>query len=161
MSNYNDFIQRVLANEGGYVDNPADPGGETNWGISKRAYPDLNIHDLTRQQAIDIYFRDFWQHSHADEFAPALGYQMLDVAVNHGVGNAERFLQRAVGVADDGIIGPVTVAAVNAMDVADVIFKFNAERLEFYGKLTTFKTFGVGWVRRVAAGLRFAAGDTP
>lgn len=151
-------IGRILGHEGGYVNNPADPGGETNWGIAKRSYPNVDIRSLTRDGAIDIYYRDFWPL--CNMFDGPLAFQMLDAAINHGMGNASRFLQRAVGVADDGHIGPVTVTTVRAMDINDVIMLFLAERAEFYTKLTTFDKFGRGWIRRIAGNLRYAARDT-
>ena len=86
-------------------------------------------------------------------------FQALDAAVNHGIGNAVRWIQRAAGVADDGIIGPATLAAVARSEAADLVLNFNAERLEFYAKLGTFDTFGRGWTRRVAGNLRYAAQD--
>ncbi|MNY54464.1 putative Peptidoglycan domain protein [compost metagenome] len=84
---------------------------------------------------------------------------MFDAAVNHGIGNAVRFLQRAVGVADDGSVGKVTLDAIKALPVTDALARFNAEHLDFYTKLTTFDTFGKGWVRRVADNLRYVAED--
>lgn len=159
MSQFDEIIDRVLSHEGGYVNNPRDPGGETQWGISKRSYPTVNIRALTRQGAVDIYRRDFWQRVQGDRLPRAVAFQALDAAVNHGIGNAVRWLQRAAGVADDGIIGPRTIAAVAAQDPADLVLLFNAERLEFYAKLGTFDTFGKGWTRRVAGNLRYAAQD--
>lgn len=153
------FIERVLAHEGGYVNHPADPGGETNWGITKRSYPALNIRELTREDAKAIYRRDFWDRVRGDQLPPELAFQALDAAVNHGIGNAVRWMQRAADVADDGVIGPVTLDAIACTDPADLVLKFNAERLAFYTKLRTFDTFGRGWVRRVAGNLRHAASD--
>lgn len=154
------FIERVLGHEGGYTWNKADPGGETQWGIAKRSYPSVDIRRLTREGAIAIYRRDFWQAIGADQFHPAIGFQMLDIAVNHGQSAAVRWLQRAVGVADDGRLGPVTRKAVLAQDPADVVMRLLAERLFFYTNLSTWPTFGRGWVRRVAGNLRFGAADT-
>lgn len=128
-------------------------------GISKRSYPHLNIKDLTRQDAIAIYQRDFWQRVQGDKLPVPLVFQALDAAVNHGIGNAVRWMQRAAGVADDGVIGPVTLAAVARQEPADLVLNFNAERLEFYAKLQTFDHYGRGWTRRVAKNLRFAAQD--
>lgn len=159
MSQFDQFIERVLAHEGGYVNDPKDPGGETQWGISKRSYPSLNIRSLTRKDAIEIYRRDFWQRIQGDRLPPQFAFQGLDAAVNHGIGNAVRWLQRAAGVADDGVFGPRTLAAVTAADPADLVLVFNAERLDFYAKLSTFVQFGRGWTRRVAGNLRFAAKD--
>lgn len=159
MSLYLDLVDRVLSHEGGYVNDPNDPGGETKWGISKRSYPHLNIKDLTRQDAIAIYQRDFWQRVQGDKLPVPFVFQALDAAVNHGIGNAVRWIQRAAGVADDGVIGPVTLAAVARQEPADLVLNFNAERLEFYAKLQTFDHFGRGWTRRVAKNLRYAAQD--
>lgn len=153
------LIDRVLSHEGGYVNDPRDPGGETKYGIAKRSYPQVDIKNLTRGQAIEIYRKDFWQRVRGDELPSSLAFQVLDAAVNHGIGNAVRWLQRAAGVADDGIIGPVTLAAIKRMNPADLVLEFNAVRLEFYTRLTTWDAFGRGWARRVAANLRYAAGD--
>ena len=71
-----------------------------------------------------------------------LGFQLFDAAINHGIGNAIRMLQRAVGVADDGVVGKITLGAINEKTLDDVLVLFNAERLEFYSKLKTFDTFG-------------------
>src|ERR1700739_2946173 len=87
---------RVLANEGGYVNNPADPGGETNFGISKRSYPDLDIKNLTRDQAIAIYFRDWWTKYGFDRLTPEIGAKVFDLAVNEDDQHAVRSLQRAL-----------------------------------------------------------------
>ena len=159
MGMFDYFIERVLVHEGGYVNDPRDPGQETRWGISKRAYPHLDIRNLTRAQAVDIYRRDFWQRVRGDELPREFAFQALDAAVNHGIGNAVRWMQRAAGVADDGVIGPVTLAAVQRAQPADLVLRFNAERLRFYAKLTTFATFGRGWVNRVAGNLEHAAAD--
>ena len=153
------LVERVLSHEGGYVNDPRDPGQETRWGISKRAYPHLDIRNLTRAQAVDIYRRDFWQRVRGDELPREFAFQALDAAVNHGIGNAVRWMQRAAGVADDGVIGPVTLAAVQRAQAADLVLRINAERLRFYAKLTTFSTFGRGWVNRVAGNLDHAAAD--
>ena len=159
MGMFDYFIERVLTHEGGYVNDPRDPGQETRWGISKRAYPQVDIRNLTRAQAVDIYRRDFWQRVRGDELPREFAFQALDAAVNHGIGNAVRWMQRAAGVADDGVIGPVTLAAVQRAQPADLVLRFNAERLRFYAKLTTFDAFGRGWVNRVAGNLDHAAAD--
>jgi lysozyme family protein len=101
----------VLGAEGGYVNNPADPGGETNWGISRRSYPDLDIAHLTWDDAKAIYRRDFWDKIQGDKLPPPLAMIVFDSAVNNGPARAAKWLQRAVGVTEDGIIGPATLAA--------------------------------------------------
>lgn len=152
-------INRLLGHEGGYVNNPADPGGETNWGISKRSYPGLNIKTLTREQAIALYKRDFWEVVGADSFPDGIGYQLLDFAVNSGSGIALRALQRAVGCADDGHIGPVSLAAIKAMEPHDLVMRFLAERLVFMTNCSGWPSFSKGWARRIAANLKFGAED--
>lgn len=157
-------FERVIGHEGEYSDHPDDPGGATMYGITERVAREHgytgSMRLLTRDQAREIYRTAYWQRAQADQYDPAIGFQLFDAAVNHGIGNAIRFLQRAVGVADDGQVGPVTVAAVRRLDQADVIARFNAERLEFYTKLTTWPSFGRGWARRIAGNLRYGAGDT-
>lgn len=157
---FSTIIDRILGHEGGYVNNPRDPGGETNWGISKRSYPNVDIRNLSRDGAVEIYYRDFWPLVGGGAVAAGVAFQVLDAAINHGMGNAVRMLQRAVGVADDGNLGPVSLARVNAMSASDVIMLFLAERAEYYTKLSTFDQFGRGWIRnRIAANLRYAAKD--
>lgn len=157
--NFDQAFDRLMGNEGGYVNNPQDPGGETNWGICKRSYPDVDIANLTRDQAKSIYMRDFWLRGNMDGFNPAIAFQVFDIAVNSGIETAIRMIQRAVGVADDGNIGPVTMAAINSMQVPAVIVCLIAERLDFWRKLSTWQTFGAGWTARAATDLRYAAKD--
>lgn len=158
--NFDVAFDRLMGNEGGYVNDPADPGGETNWGISKRSYPNVDIKALTRDQAKAIYRRDFWDRIHADEMYDGVAFQALDFAVNSGIETAVRKLQRAVGVADDGHWGPKTQAAAAAMSETDIIMRFVAERLDFWTSLSTWPNFGRGWARRAAQNLRFGAIDS-
>ncbi|MEE1653729.1 glycoside hydrolase family 108 protein [Brachymonas sp. J145] len=161
--NFDEAFERLIGHEGGYVNHPRDPGGETNWGVTLRTARAEGysgpMRAMTRDQAREIYRTAYWGRARADQYDSAIGFQVFDAAVNHGIGNAVRFLQRAVGVADDGAVGPVTLAAVRRMTVTDVLSRFNAERLDFYTKLTTWPTFGKGWSRRVAGNLRYAAED--
>lgn len=154
------IINRVLGHEGGYVNDPKDPGGETNWGISKRSYPNVRIAELTRNQAISIYYRDFWLRSGCEQFEDGVGYQLLDSAINSGISQSIRFLQRAAGVADDGVLGPVSKNAITSMKEANLIMLFNAERLEFMTKLKNWPNHGKGWARRIAQNLRYGAQDS-
>ncbi|WP_442596281.1 glycoside hydrolase family 108 protein [Parapusillimonas sp. JC17] len=156
-------FERLIGHEGGYVNHPDDRGGETNWGITLRTAREAgytgSMRDLTREQAREIYRVAYWQRARCDEFDGAIAFQVFDAAVNHGIGNSIRFLQRAAGVADDGAIGPVTMAAAQRMTVTDVLARFNAARLEFYTKLSTWPSFGKGWARRVAGNLNYGADD--
>ena len=154
---FDEAFDRLMGHEGGYVNDERDPGGETNWGISKRSYPHLDIANLSRKEAKDIYRRDFWERANADQFDGAVAFQVFDAAVNSGIATAIRLLQRAVGVADDGIVGPRTLAAIKALPPSSVIARLNAERLDFLTSLPTWKTFGRGWARRVADNLRYGA----
>jgi len=142
--NFDQAFDRLMGNEGGYVNNPADPGGETNWGIAKRSYPNMDIKNLTRDQAKAIYLRDFWLRGKMDQYDPAIAFQVFDIAVNSGIETGVRILQRAAGVADDGNIGPVTVAAVKTQRIPALLMLIIAERLDFWRKLSTWPDFGKG-----------------
>jgi lysozyme family protein len=157
--NFDVYFDRLISHEGGYVWHPHDPGGETKFGISKRAYPNIDIKNLTREQAKEIYKRDYWDRARLSELDKSIAFQVFDIAVNSGIGTAIRMLQRAVNVADDGVIGPVTVAAVGKLPVYSVLMSLAAERLFFYTKLTTWSTFGKGWTKRVADNLKHAVDD--
>ncbi|BFU64729.1 glycoside hydrolase family 108 protein [Rodentibacter abscessus] len=160
---FQQIFDRLIGHEGGYVNDPRDPGGETNWGITKRTAQANgyagSMRAMTREQAFKIYHSAFWVRYQCNQMPPAVAFQFFDATVNHGLGNASRMLQRAVGVVDDGIIGNLTLAAIKKMAVSDVIMRLNAERLTFYCKLSTFATFGKGWVRRIAGNLKYGAKD--
>jgi len=150
-------FDRLLGHEGGYVNHPKDPGGETNWGISKRSYPGVDIKNLTREQAAQIYLRDFWQPLGA---APAaVKFQAFDFAVNSGIQTAIRKLQAAIDVADDGHWGPVSAAKLASMEVNDVLLRYMAQRLRFWVKCSAWPTMGAGWVSRAALNLEYASKD--
>lgn len=169
--NFDIAIERLLSHEGSYSANPKDPGnwtggrvrvGElkgTKFGIAANTYPTLDIKNLTRDQAKAIYRRDFWDAIRADQLQFALAFQLLDGAINSGIGQALRWVQRAVGVADDGAIGPVTLAAIKAADRNDVLFRFNAQRLDFMTRLSNWPDASKGWARRIAANLNYCAQD--
>lgn len=146
-------FEAVIGHEGGYVRDPRDPGGETKFGISKRSYPRENISGLTLARAKEIYRRDFWNKVRGDDLPYAVAVNLFDGAVNSGVGQAVRWLQRAAGVADDGIIGPITLRAALTADAEALAARFNGHRLQFMTDLSTWPTFGRGWARRVAANL--------
>lgn len=150
---FDQAFDRLIGHEGGYVNNPRDPGGETKFGISKRAYRDVNIASLTIDDARRIYQRDYWDKARCSDLPPQVAFQVFDTAVNSGIGQATRFLQRAVGVADDGSIGPLTIAAVFRLQPEQVAARFNGQRLDFMSRLSTWDTFGKGWARRVAQNL--------
>lgn len=168
---YDVAFDRVVGHEGGFQDDRDDRGnwttgiigkGElrgTKFGISAMSYPNLDIKNLTVEDAKAIYQRDFWSRAGADRYDAAIVFQLFDMGINHGFGNAIRMLQRAVGVADDGKVGPVTINRINATNVSDVIMLLNAERLVFITKISTFAKYGAGWVNRTARNLRYGAED--
>lgn len=160
------FIDRILSHEGGYVSPEEakrinDPGGETKFGISKRSYPNVDIKNLTREGAVEIYGQDFWDPVVPKGMSPAIAFQLLDAAVNSGPTQAIRWLQRAVGVADDGKFGPISLKALQAAAPEDVIMRFLAERLDFMTRLSNWPSASRGWARRIAQNLKYGAGDTP
>lgn len=155
--NFDTAFERLMGHEGGYVNHPNDPGGETNWGISKRSYPHVDIKNLTLATAKTIYLKDFW--SLLGEADPAIKFQVFDFAVNSGIQTALRKLQAAIGVADDGNWGPVSAARLAELDKNDVLMRFIAQRLRFWASLSVWPTFGRGWTRRAADSLDYAAKD--
>lgn len=169
--NFDKFIERLLSHEGGFTKSPSDPGNwtggivgkgilrGTKFGIAANTYPDLDIEALTRQQAMQIYRSDFWDRLKCDQLPAVVSFQLLDGAVNSGITQASRWVQRAVGVADDGNIGPMTIAALLAADKNDIAFKFLAARLDFMTRLKNWPVAGAGWARRIATNLNYAAQD--
>lgn len=158
-------VARVLIDEGGYVDNPADPGGATNFGISKRQYPGLDIAALTRAEAVAIYYRDWWQRYRYSELPGPIAAKLFDMAVNIGPDHAVRCLQgalRACGrrVAEDGVLGRVTAAAVGAANQLAMIAALRAEAAGYYRTLAALergrrpdgdREFLEGWLNRAYA----------
>ena len=144
-------VTAVLSYEDGYANVPNDPGGETNWGISKRAYPHLDIRALTRDQAIQIYRRDYWDALGCDRFPPVIAIALFDSAVNQGPVEAVRILQRALGVTVDGVIGPQTLDAARRANGQALLADFLADRAVQYAGLATFPRYGQGWMRRLFA----------
>ena len=152
---FDQVFDKLISHEGGYVFNPHDPGGETKFGISKRSYPHLDIHSLTLADAKTIYRRDFWDRAQCDKMHPDLAFDLFDGAVNSGIGQAIRWLQRAVGVADDGVVGPLTLASINREnDTSAIRARYNGHRLDFMTRLSTWDVFGKGWARRIAFNLQ-------
>jgi lysozyme family protein len=151
---FDQCFDKLISHEGGYVNDPRDPGGETKYGISKRSYPQVDIKALTLEAAKEIYKRDYWDRAQCDKLPPALAYLLFDAAVNSGIGQAIRLLQRALNLADDGILGPLTLATVQRVDPEAVCARFLGQRLEFMAKLSAWEAFGRGWARRIADQLK-------
>lgn len=155
--NFDKALQLVLVHEGGFVNHPKDPGGATMKGVTLQTFrryygADKTVNDLrniTVEQLAHIYRTGYWDKCKGDELPSGVDYAVFDVAVNSGPGRAAKFLQAAIGVAQDGSIGPGTVAKVAAQDPAAVINGICDHRLAFLKSLPTFSTFGKGWTSRV------------
>jgi lysozyme family protein len=143
----------LIGHEGGYVNHPDDPGGETKFGISKRAYPELNIAALTLEEAKSIYREDYWDRVRADDLPLELRFPLFDGAVNAGVAQSIKWLQRAVGVRGDGVIGPITMVAVKSIGSHKTAANFLGQRLKHMTGLKHWDQFGRGWARRIADNL--------
>lgn len=152
-------VEVVLAHEGGYTNDPADPGGETKYGISKRSYPNLDIKKLTRDQAVQIYHQDWWTKYGYDQIQDqAVATKVFDLSVNMGPAQGHRILQRAVNFVDgaglkvDGVIGPKTLAATNAADPEKVLQMMRYKAAEYYHALARkrveSRAFLLGWLNR-------------
>lgn len=146
--NWPRVIAEVLAAEGGYSNDPHDSGGETNYGISKRAYPDIDIKHITKADAEEIYHRDYWIKVHGDDLPSGVDLCAMDFAVNSGVRRAILGLQVSLGVQADGILGPVTLAATETNPVR-LIHTLCGYRLAFLHGLDGWARFGKGWTSRV------------
>ena len=148
----------IFKAEGGYSDNPADPGGPTNFGITLatlRGYegdPNLTADDvrkLTRAVAMEIYRTAYWNRMQCGALPPGLDLEVFDFGVNSGPAESVKTLQRLVGVTQDGSVGPITLAAVAQFNVGDLIGRFAQARLAFYQSLN-MPEFEQGWASRVA-----------
>ena len=152
---FDEAFTQLLGHEGGYVDNPADPGKATMWGVTERVarahgYTG-HMRDLPVALAKQIYRAAYWDAVQADQLPAPVRYSVFDAAVNSGVGQSVKWLQRALGVSDDGAIGPKTLAAAQAVDGQALKAKMLGARLQFMTDLATWPSFGRGWARRVAS----------
>ena len=132
--NFEEAVGIILKHEGAYINHKSDPGGETNFGISKRAYPHLNIKTLTIEDAKKIYKRDYWDKSSCDELPEIIRLLVFDAAVNHGVGKAKIFLEAAKKVSKTD---------------HDLILNFALVRFKSYSANSRWSVFGKGWAKRL------------
>jgi len=157
-------LAHVIKHEGGYVNHPSDPGGATNFGITRDTLSDWRdrhvtideVKDLTKDEAAEIYKYKYWDAAKCGSMPDGIALIVFDGAVNHGVSQSSKFLQRALGVAADGKVGPKTLGAIEDLDDVDLIVEIAAQRMRFYGGLRTFSAFGLGWSRRLMDTLRVA-----
>ncbi len=150
---------RVFRNEGGYVNDPDDAGKETKYGISKAVYPNLDIKNLTQDQARDIYYRDWWCHFHYDQFTNSdLAVKVFDTAVNLGGARANKILQRCLNsngfpnMKDDGDLGPVSIQAINVCDGPTILSVYRQAQANYYRAVVAAhpkdQKFLDGWLAR-------------
>ncbi len=169
---FDDVFDRIVGNEGGFQCQRNDRGnwtsgkvgvGElkgTKFGISAMTYPNLDIKNLTREDAKKLFYTDWWVKLGMSRFPVSLAYQMVDAAYHSGSHWANVFLQRALGVNDDGLIGANTLSTLKAVeDLDDVFFLFLAARLEFLTKTAAWGDNSRGFALRIARCLRYASGD--
>ena len=158
ISNWQKSFELMLKSEGGFVNHPSDPGGMTNLGVTKatwenwvgRESDEAEMRGLTPEKVEPLYKKKYFDAVRGDELPVGLDYLLFDFAVNAGAGRAIKTLQSAVGVTPDGGFGPLTLAAVQAIDPVELIEKFSQAKEDFYRSLGTFATFGKGWLNRVA-----------
>lgn len=135
----------LLEFEGGLSDVKNDNGGLTKYGISQKAYPELDIKNLTEEQAILIYEKDYWQKAGCDKLQPALQYIHFDTAVNMGIATAVKLLQQAAGITEDGIIGPATLAKSEAVSPSEYLIYRLAHYVDIVARNPVQLKFMKGW----------------
>lgn len=154
--NFDQAFDMLIGHEGSYSNNPADPGGETMWGVTltvaRASGYTGRMKDLPRDMAKAIYRAQYWDAVRADQLPDQVRFDVFDAAVNSGVKQAVKWLQRVVGVSEDGIIGPATLGAASVVGES-IGRRYSGVRLKFMTDLPTWPSFGRGWARRIASNL--------
>lgn len=156
-SNFAESLHKVLQHEGGFVNHPKDPGGMTNLGCTKAVWEAYCGHPVTEKamraltpdDVAPLYQSKYWDKIKANELPSGLDYVVFDCAINSGPGRAVKLLQACLGVAQDGSIGPKTLAAIKNFYPEDLIKDYSERRIAFLMELPAWDTFGKGWSRRV------------
>lgn len=153
--NFDAAFDLLLKHEGGYSDHAADPGGKTRFGVTEAVAREVGYKGDMRELPLDlakrIYKDRYWDAIKAEQLPPALRYPLFDAAVNSGPGQAVKWLQRALGVKDDGVIGPQTLAAANAGNPDALRMRMLSQRLKFMTGLSNWSSFSRGWANRIAS----------
>ena len=155
-NNYSKCLAIILEHEGGFVNHPKDPGGITNHGVTKKVYDKWigrestveEMRNLTHEDVAPIYKKNYWDRAKCDQLPRGVDLCVFDWGVNSGVSRSAKALQRIVGVEQDGGIGPMTLQAVANVEPDQIIIQMHYVRDNFYRSLSTFDTFGKGWIRR-------------
>lgn len=156
LENFVTSLETVLKHEGGYVDHPKDPGGRTNMGITQAVYEKYLNRTVTEEEMKNIkigdvriiYKENYWDKIKGDDLPSGVDFCVFDWAVNSGVSRASKALQKIIGAKADGVIGPNTLKAVESADSEVIIQQLTEAREDFYKRLSTFDTFGKGWLNR-------------
>ena len=154
-SNFQECLDLVLKSEGGWVNHPSDPGGETNLGVTKAVWEEFVGHpvktmkDLTKDDVAPMYALKYWRPCYCEVLPRGLDFVVFSMGVNAGPGRSIKLLQQSIGCVPDGVIGPRTRELISASNSANLIAKFSETRREYYHSLKTFPIFGKGWLARV------------
>jgi|SRR5271157_2243856 len=155
MSTFELAIPTIMRHEGGYTWDQNDPGGETNFGISRKSYPDLDIKNLTAEDAVAIYQRDWWdRYGYGRIDAQCVATKILDMAVDMGASRAHKIAQEAVSCTPDGILGPQTIQALNFAVAVDCVARMGILQANHYRELVVnnpaLGKFLKGWLARAS-----------
>lgn len=164
MSNYSksfdESFKRIMKSEGGYVNDPKDPGGETKYGVCKRSYPNEDIKNLSLDRAKEIYHRDFWAPYFYDKVSHSLAEKVFDTAINIGSKKAFKILQNSANklgakLVVDGFIGSVSVEVIKNLNEEALLKEFRIQQADYYKKLVVdnpnLNKFLKGWLNRAAS----------
>ena len=157
MNDYQECLDKVLKSEGGFVNNPKDPGGMTNLGVTKAVWEEFVGHPvseadmraLTPEKVAPMYEQKYWRPCYGEVLPRGLDFLVFSMGVNAGTGRSVKLLQSSLGCVADGVIGPRTRELISSSDVSKLIAKFSETRREYYQALKTFPIFGIGWLARV------------
>lgn len=153
--NFKACLDLLLKSEGGWVNHPSDPGGETNLGVTKRVWeeyvghPVESLKKLTKEDVAPLYELKYWRPCYCEVLPRGLDFVVFSMGVNAGTGRSIKLLQQAIGCVPDGVIGPRTRELISSSNSANIIAKFSEARRHYYESLKTFPVFGKGWLARV------------
>jgi lysozyme family protein len=153
-NNFKECLELLLKSEGGWVNHPSDPGGETNLGVTKRVWeeyvghPVESLKKLTKDDVAPLYELKYWRPCYCEVLPRGLDFVVFSMGVNAGTGRSIKLLQQSLGCVPDGIIGPRTRELISSSNGANLIAKFSEARREYYSSLKNFSVFGKGWLAR-------------
>lgn len=154
---FDDAFEALIGHEGGYSNNPADPGGETMYGVTARVARANGYTGDMKALALDsakaIARKEYWDSAKCDSLPDSIRFDIFDAAYNSGVKQSIKWLQRAAKCADDGVIGPATISAASSIAPDLLLRRFNGHRLQFMTDLAAWPSFGRGWARRISTNL--------